>query len=291
MLTITIKRGTRAEINAAAAAGQLVVGEPYLITDEGRIAIGTGTHSYQAMAKQGEGGTGGGGTPVPDVRTWLAQPAPEFADWLAQPDSPAQLAAWLTSPTGVDAAALADQQVLANLTGNASAANLLLAAPRALRLLSEGAGWAQWTASTALTAVQIPAMTSTTAPSGHVTSSGQNGPYNDWHAFDQRPDWLWLPGVAQPGEWLAYQFAQPVYIHTAELTPGGMGGPTGWHIEYSDDGVQWHTALEVPSYSPANGVKTSHRITAAGRHAHWRFYLLAASGFGSIDELQLKGFA
>lgn len=124
-----------------------------------------------------------------------------------------------------------------------------------------------------------------------ITSSGQNGPYNDWQAFDQRPDWLWLPAVAQGGEWLAYQFAQPVYIHTCELTPGGLGGPTAWRIECSDDGAQWHAALDVPSYTPAGGVTTRHAVVAAGRHAHWRFVLLAADGFGSVDELQFKGFA
>jgi len=60
MPTIRIKRGTRAQIDAAAAASQLLAGQPYLITDESRLAVGTSLSTYQAAAKEGEGGAGGG---------------------------------------------------------------------------------------------------------------------------------------------------------------------------------------------------------------------------------------
>jgi hypothetical protein len=57
MATIQFKRGTEAELAAAAAAGELHVGEPYLETDTGRIAVGTSesTYTYQS--------NGGGGSP------------------------------------------------------------------------------------------------------------------------------------------------------------------------------------------------------------------------------------
>lgn len=54
---ILIKRGTRLQVNTARDANQLTLGEPYLITDENRIAIATGSNSYQDFAKVGEGGT------------------------------------------------------------------------------------------------------------------------------------------------------------------------------------------------------------------------------------------
>ena len=60
MPRVQIKRGTRAQLDAAAGAGQLHAGEEYLITDEGRLAVGTSSTTYQAAAKQGEGGGGGG---------------------------------------------------------------------------------------------------------------------------------------------------------------------------------------------------------------------------------------
>lgn len=58
MARIRLKRGTRAQLDAAAVANTLAAGEPYLITDEGRIAVGTGSGAYAAAAKQG--GEGGG---------------------------------------------------------------------------------------------------------------------------------------------------------------------------------------------------------------------------------------
>jgi hypothetical protein len=51
---IRVKRGTRAQINAAATANQLVAGEPYLITDEGRFAVGKSTSTYETFGKQSE---------------------------------------------------------------------------------------------------------------------------------------------------------------------------------------------------------------------------------------------
>jgi hypothetical protein len=52
---LRIKRGTRAQVNAAAAASGLAAGQPLLITDEGRLAVGLSATTYAAAAKQGEG--------------------------------------------------------------------------------------------------------------------------------------------------------------------------------------------------------------------------------------------
>lgn len=60
------KRGTRAQLDANATADALKLGQVYLITDEDRIAMGTGASTYVAYAKQSEAGGGGGGAP-----TWL----------------------------------------------------------------------------------------------------------------------------------------------------------------------------------------------------------------------------
>lgn len=54
MPSLQIKRGTRAQLNAAATAGTLKAGEPYLITDEARLAVGTATNAYQDYAKLSE---------------------------------------------------------------------------------------------------------------------------------------------------------------------------------------------------------------------------------------------
>lgn len=49
---LRVKRGTRAQLNTAAGANQLAAGEPYLVTDEGRLAVGTGAGAFSAMEKQ-----------------------------------------------------------------------------------------------------------------------------------------------------------------------------------------------------------------------------------------------
>lgn len=51
---LKIKRGTRAQLDSAAGSNGLNLGEPYLITDENRIAIGTGSNTYVAFAKSAE---------------------------------------------------------------------------------------------------------------------------------------------------------------------------------------------------------------------------------------------
>jgi hypothetical protein len=52
---ILIKRGTRDQINLAATPGNsLSLGELYLITDEGRLAVGTGSNTYQDFLKANE---------------------------------------------------------------------------------------------------------------------------------------------------------------------------------------------------------------------------------------------
>lgn len=47
---IYVKSGTRAQFDAAAAAGELAASEPYFISDEGRFAMGTSANSYVTYA-------------------------------------------------------------------------------------------------------------------------------------------------------------------------------------------------------------------------------------------------
>lgn len=51
---LKIKRGSRAQLDAAVTGNTLNLGEPYLITDEGRIAVGTGSNSFVDFAKFSE---------------------------------------------------------------------------------------------------------------------------------------------------------------------------------------------------------------------------------------------
>lgn len=48
---IRVKRGTRSQLNTAASSGLLAKGEPYLIDDEDRFAIGLSTTTYKTIPK------------------------------------------------------------------------------------------------------------------------------------------------------------------------------------------------------------------------------------------------
>jgi len=53
-IPLQVKRGTRATINSAALANGLKVGEPYLMVDEDRLAVGTSASTYVEAAKKSE---------------------------------------------------------------------------------------------------------------------------------------------------------------------------------------------------------------------------------------------
>lgn len=83
MAKVLNKRGTRSEINVAAATGALNAGEVYLITDEDRIAIGTSTSTYESYAKESEAG-GGGGSGTTILMDISIVDGELIADYLAQ---------------------------------------------------------------------------------------------------------------------------------------------------------------------------------------------------------------
>jgi hypothetical protein len=56
MPSLVHKRGTRAQVDAAATANALRTGEVYLITDEARLTVGTAVNAHQPLAKESEGG-------------------------------------------------------------------------------------------------------------------------------------------------------------------------------------------------------------------------------------------
>jgi hypothetical protein len=59
MPSLAHKRGTRAQIDAAATANALRAGEVYLMTDEARLTVGTAANAHTPLAKQSEAGGGG----------------------------------------------------------------------------------------------------------------------------------------------------------------------------------------------------------------------------------------
>jgi len=69
---LKIKRGSRAQLNSAVSANTLNLGEPYLISDESRIAIGTGSNTFVDFAKFSELPTVNNGTLSLEIGTAAA---------------------------------------------------------------------------------------------------------------------------------------------------------------------------------------------------------------------------
>lgn len=53
-MSVQIRRGTRAQVDARALANALIVGQPGLITDEGRMTVATAVNVHVPVAKQSE---------------------------------------------------------------------------------------------------------------------------------------------------------------------------------------------------------------------------------------------
>lgn len=75
MPSLKVKRGTKSQIDAAASSGSLNAGEPYLITDEGRIAIGTSATAYSQSVMTSDIGTTVQAYDA-DLTTWAGKTAP-----------------------------------------------------------------------------------------------------------------------------------------------------------------------------------------------------------------------
>jgi len=89
MASIQIKRGTRAQIESAKTANSLLNGEPYLITDESRLAVGTGVSEYLDCAKKSE---------VDGKEPALGNPS---SDGMVLSSTAAGVRSWVDSTSGI----------------------------------------------------------------------------------------------------------------------------------------------------------------------------------------------
>ncbi len=106
MPSLSHKRGTRAQIDAAASSNALKAGEVYLITDEARLTVGTAPNAHAPHAKQSEAGGGGS-----DPWTWTKLPA-----------DVANSTVTLAAVTGLSFAATANTSYLVEVIGAFTAA-------------------------------------------------------------------------------------------------------------------------------------------------------------------------
>ena len=192
MPSLAHKRGTRAQINAAAAASQLRAGEVYLITDEARLTVGTAANVHQAAAKQGEGSS--------DPWTWLKLSADVATSTIT-----------LASVTGLSFTAAANTTYIVELVGAFQSAATTTGIALALPAGAGVAGLAQHAISlTALGPVeQIAAGASVGVTSG-VRAAATNIPISG----------RWIVQAGATGGTVQLQFRSEIAASTVTMRAG-----------------------------------------------------------------------
>ncbi len=199
------------------------------------------------------------------------------------------MAAVIASSTAM-AAVIASSTAMAAVAASSTAMAAVIASSTAMAAVAANtAAWTAFVASTALTVATIPVMTGMYTPSGAATASTIDfSIHAAWKAMDGFPATFWLSAGAAP-QWLQYEFAAPVCVHTLSFTGmSGYGYPTAFTVTFSDDGVTWSTA----SSGGATGIAAADfKVAAAGKHAYWRLEVSAGSTTSlAVAEFNLKGW-
>ncbi|WP_320055632.1 discoidin domain-containing protein [Desulfuromonas thiophila] len=206
--------------------------------------------------------------------------------------SPAALAL-VTADASVLAALLALPLLRAGLLASAVGMEALLASATPLALLAADATWwADYTASTALTATAIPAMTGLTSPSG-VAAASTYSSYNADKAMDKNSSTYWRSASGNTGnQWLKYTFPEPVHLHTVSLINYASSyGVEHFRVEYSDNDSTWQAAM-ADTTLPMDATPRDFPLMAPGRHRYWRLYILDgySTTYVQCTEFDLKGW-
>lgn len=95
-------------------------------------------------------------------------------------------------------------------------------------------------------------------------------------AFDNTDGNAWQANGTRTNEWIGYQFATPQTIREVRikgsLTVAATTTPKNLHIDYSDDGITWTTALTPPAQT-------------AWANAEWRKFAFASDLFTGLADV------
>jgi hypothetical protein len=161
MPSLAHRRGTRAQIDAAASINALRNGELYLITDEARVTVGTAVNAHVPLAKQSEAGGG--------VDPWT---------WIKLTADVANSTITLANVTGLSFTALANTTYLVEVIGTFQSAATTTGLALALSIPSGAiSGLAEHPISTtALNSVEQIASAATTGATTGVRAATTNVP-------------------------------------------------------------------------------------------------------------------
>lgn len=185
---------------------------------------------------------------------------------------------------------------LAAIVDSSLAMDAIVASEDLLAIMyAQPAVWSAFVGSTALPAAAVPTMTGPTTPSGVASASTDNGSSLPWRAFDNNPNLGWISAHLQTtGQWLQYEFASPVFIHTCSVygsSGGNAADPKDWALQCSHDGASWeHVGAFTNPSSTTTALRT---VVKAGRYKYWRFAVSTIQGTSNnvrVLEAKLLGF-
>ena len=209
-----------------------------------------------------------------------------FATWLALEPSPAKFQQLISAPNGI-AAVAASSTAMTAIIASSTAMTAIIASSTARTALD------------ASSPVQIPTMTSTTAPSGVSAAStvNANAAYASWAAFDKNPATYWATAdYAITNGWISYTFSSAVWVYSYSILISSANvtlncTPKNISLQ-AFNGTAWITV----DTRVALNVSTLQRFTVASpvsaKYTQWR--LFCADEYGSpygiaINELNMWG--
>lgn len=126
--------------------------------------------------------------------------------------------------------------------------------------------------------VKVPTMTSATAPSGEVISSGAVSGQDAYKAFDGNTGTYYESSTkATSGSWIGYVFPTPVEVsRLVHVHRQAIDAAQTMKVQYSDDGSTWSDTGTTYIQPAAAGTETVN-IIRSGAHRYWRTYLVSTS--------------
>ena len=181
--------------------------------------------------------------------------------------------------------------IFASATGMKSIAS---SASALLMVRAHGLAIKEFVASTALSARNLPVMTSNTAPSGVASASSiYSATYNAYQAFDAASSY-WCSAAGTPtNQWVKYDFGagNSIFAHTIILTLSGDGQAKSLRVECSDNNIDWVVSETLSFASNSSAQPITLYCPAAGKYRYWRVFIFDSYyTYCGMDSIKINGF-
>ncbi len=299
MAILTIKRGTRAQLDAAAVAGQLTAGEPYLITGENIQAIGVSDSTYVEMKAM---------VPAASMTTAGTVELATTAETQSGTDdtravTPAGAAETFASKALADQfALLCFRQAIADALASGELVDgyqwTFLSDELATKTNAKYLVTANYYTNMSEPVFTDQGENSMCTGGSAFASSAPHPAYSAVKAFDgvkTGDGFMWLATPTMP-IWIEYEFPQHVIVDEYKIWPEALQvsrTPTAWKLQYYD-GSNWQDINSQTGISgwTAGTAKTFAFPNTATPSTRWRLYITNYGGdsnFCGIHEIEMLG--